>query len=172
MLRGLDGDAAAHRELLRALSAKLLGFYQRRVFGDHSVVEDLVQDTLIAIHTRRASYDRSQALMPWVFAIARHKMIDLHRRKGGRIEVSLEAAEHVAAVDDAEAAAAGYDLDRLLAELPAKQRDSIRLVKLEGLSIQEASERTGLSVALVKVSIHRGLKRLSERLGREGDHGH
>jgi DNA-directed RNA polymerase specialized sigma24 family protein len=79
MLEGLDGDAASHAALLRALVPLLRAFYRRRV-GDRDAIEDLVQETLIAVHTRRMSFDRKRSFSPWLFAVARYKMIDHFRR--------------------------------------------------------------------------------------------
>jgi RNA polymerase sigma-70 factor (ECF subfamily) len=160
MQRGLGGGAAAHRELLMELAVSLRAFYARRVGGDASDVEDLVQETLIAVHVRRESYDPSRPFLTWAFAIARYKLADHFRRRGLRRAAPIEEAEQVLAEDETEAALAAADLERLMRELTVKQREVIRYVKLEGLSVNEAAERSGLSIANVKVSVHRGLSRL------------
>ena len=81
MLRGLDGDANAHRRLLSLLSERLRAYYSHRMASAHADVEDLVQETLLAVHLRRASYDRGQPFTAWAFAIARYKLIDHWRRR-------------------------------------------------------------------------------------------
>jgi RNA polymerase sigma-70 factor (ECF subfamily) len=168
MVRGLDGDAAAHRRLLSLLSALLRAFFRRRLGGDGADAEDLVQDTLIAIHTRRVTYDRAQPLEAWVYAVARYKLIDHFRRAKVRATVPLEAAGAVFAESDVEAGTAKVDLDRLLSALPARQQALVRSVKLEGLSVAEAAARAGMSPSAVKVSVHRGIKALTRNL-RGGD---
>jgi RNA polymerase sigma-70 factor (ECF subfamily) len=171
MVRGLDGDAAAHARLLALLSMRLRAFFRRRLGGDGADVEDLVQETLIAVHTRRGTYDRAQPFEAWVYAVARYKLIDHFRRAKVRATVPLEAAGAVFADTDVEAGTAKADLDRLLSALPARQQALIRSVKIEGLSMAEAAERSGMSVSAVKVSVHRGLGALSRRL-RGGDGAH
>ena len=84
MIDGLGGDAAAHASLLRQIVPLLRGFYRRRVRGADDDVEDLVQETLIAVHTRRGTYDRDRPFTAWMFSIARYKMID-HFRRAGRL---------------------------------------------------------------------------------------
>lgn len=167
MMRSLDGDASAHRELLRALAQLSRGYFVRRLAGDTAAAEDLVQETLIAVHTRRAGFDRSRPFTPWAYAIARHKLVDHLRRRAANPAVPLGEAEPALQADAASVAAAG-DLERLLRTLPSKQRRSIELAKIEGLSLAETAQRTGLSVAAVKVSIHRGLKALSASVRQGG----
>lgn len=160
MLRGLEGDAAAHRMLLANLAELLSAFFERRVINAPFDADDLVQETLIAVHNRRMSYDPSRPFVAWAFAIARYKLADAYRRYNIRIPVPLEAAEDVSTEDESEGASARMDLERLLGELPAKQREAIHYTKIQGLSVAEAAERSGLSESFVKVSVHRGLKRL------------
>lgn len=168
MLRGLAGDAAAHNRLLSELAILLRGFYSRRLGGDPSDAEDLVQETLIAVHSRRESYDPSKAFTSWAFSMARYKMIDEFRRRRVRTSIPIEDVEDLFAADAIAPASAALDLDRLMSELSPQQRTAIRQVKLEGLSVEEAALRSGLSPSNVKISIHRGLKKLIER-ARKGE---
>lgn len=164
MIAGLDGDAQAHAHLLRILAELLRAYYRRRLGQGNDVVEDLVQETLIAVHKRRASYDRDRPFTAWFYAIARYKMID-HFRRAGR-ELPTEDIEAVADETDAQAASlARLDLERLLAELPEKQAMAIRATRIEGLSIAETAARADIGESDVKISIHRGLKALMKRIG-------
>jgi RNA polymerase sigma-70 factor, ECF subfamily len=162
MVAGLAGDKAAYRVLLTALGAVLRRYYSRRVGRDDA--EDLVQDALIAIHTRRATYDASQPFTPWLYAIARYKLLDHLRRRRVRAAIPLDDAGVLFAEDESEAALARRDLDVLLAGLPEPTRTLVRQVKIEGLSMREAADRAGRSEIAVRVGIHRGLKTLSDRL--------
>lgn len=164
MLRGLDGDGGAHRQLLAGLAVLLRRYYARAMRRNPSDVEDLVQECLIAVHTRRESYDRSQLFTPWLFAIARYKKIDHYRRGQLRATAPLEDVELTFGLDDSDAIEAGLDLEHLLSELPERERDAIRHVKLEGRSVTEAAELGGITESYVKVSIHRGLKKLMARV--------
>lgn len=163
MIQGLNGDAAGHGRLLSELAVLLRKFYASQLRGDVSEVEDLVQETLIAVHNRRASYDPNRPFLTWAFAMARYKMIDEIRRKRLRKTVPIDDVAGLFAQDDYEAASAAQDVQKLMAGLPEKQRKVIQYVKLDGFSVIEAAERSGLSPSNVKVSIHRGLKRLLAR---------
>lgn len=164
MLAGLDGDAAAYARLLTALRGRLHGFFARRMGGRAGDAEDLVQETLIALHARRATFDRTQPLGAWVYAIARYKLIDHYRRTGRRIQVSLDDAGALAAPDASAAAEAKLDVDRGLAGLPPRARDLVRSVKIEGTPVAEVAARTGMSETAVKVAVHRGFGRLARSL--------
>jgi RNA polymerase sigma-70 factor (ECF subfamily) len=160
MVASLDGDAAAYRELLRELTGYLRAYYRRRLANAAADAEDLVQETLIAVHSRRSSYDRSQPFTAWAYAMASYKFVDYLRKRRVRAAVPIDETEDLFAADESERAAASRDVEQLLSDLPASQREAIRLTKIEGLSINEAARRTGQSEAATKVGIHRGLKRL------------
>ncbi|ANC52395.1 RNA polymerase subunit sigma-70 [Brevundimonas sp. GW460-12-10-14-LB2] len=163
MLNGLDGDAQAWRVLLSDLAAHLRPFFKRRLFNGESDAEDLVQETLIAIHAKRATWDRNQSFTAWAFTIARHKLIDHLRRQGRRLTEPLDDASVLLAEHTVEDGVMRRDLTRALSILPARQRALIHDVKVTGLSVAEAAERHGYSVAAAKVSIHRSFKALTAR---------
>ena len=115
MLGGLDGDAAAHGALLRALVPLLRSFYRRRLHGAEGDVDDLIQETLIAVHTRRSTYDRDRPFTAWLYAVARYRIIDHARRR--KLSVALEDVEASLVADDVEAVfSAQMDLDALFVE--------------------------------------------------------
>lgn len=165
MTAGLDGDGAAHRTLLDRLSRHLRAYYKgklARIGRSSEEAEDLVQDALMAIHTRRQTYDPGQLFTPWVHAIARYKLIDhLRRTKASMTDVPLDEADEIVALDDHAGAESALDLDRLLTALPEKMQRAIRCVKIEGLSVAEAATRCSMSESAIKVSVHRGLKALA-----------
>lgn len=167
MGRGLDGDQVSYRALLAALAPFLRGFFARRLSGGDAAVEDLVQETLIAIHVKRETYDRAQPFTPWAYAIARYKLIDHFRRTGTRKAVPMDDAEDLLAEGNPEEGAVRRDVAKLLSSLPQKQADILRDVKLEGLSMEETAQKRGMSVTAVKVTVHRALKRLMERVRHE-----
>lgn len=159
MVEGLDGDAAAHAALLRALVPLLRAFYRRRV-GDGDAIEDLVQETLIAVHTRRMTYDRERPFAAWLFAVARYKMVDHFRRQ--RQTCSIDEMEDMFVSDGFEDEVnARLDVARLLEKLPPKQAQGIRQTRLDGHSVAEAADASGIGQSDVKVSVHRGLKGLA-----------
>lgn len=171
MMRGLDGDAAAWRVLLTEMGGHLRPFFVRRLFGDASDAEDLVQETLIAIHAKRATWDTRQPFTAWAYAVARHKLIDHLRRQGRRPAHPLEEAAELFADHTVEDGAARWDLGRCLSLLPVRQRRLIEDVRLRGLSVAEAADRHGYSVAAAKVSLHRSMKSLNAKFAPANDGG-
>ena len=163
MVRGLAGDSAAYRAFLKDLSAHLRAFLRRRLARLPDDVEDLVQETLLAVHNQRHTYETDQPLTAWVHAIARYKLVDLLRRRAGREAMNdpLDDELAVFASSDTEAADARRDVAKLLQRLPERQRLPIQYMKLEGLSVIEAARATGMSESAVKVGVHRGLKALA-----------
>ncbi|HWZ78137.1 MAG TPA: sigma-70 family RNA polymerase sigma factor [Candidatus Sulfotelmatobacter sp.] len=171
MISGLDGDGAAHRALLERLSSHLRGYFKQRfarIGHGPTEAEDLLQEALMAIHTRRHTYDRSQPLTPWVYAIARYKFLDyLRRTKASFRDLPIEDATEIMAHDDSGGIDSGLDLERLMSGLSSKARQAIQCVKLDGLSVREAAEKCGMSESAIKVSVHRGLRALAVLVSRE-----
>lgn len=169
MSASLAGDTAAYRSLLGETARLLRGYYARRLGAGAADVEDLVQEALIAMHTRRATYDSSLPLTPWLHAIARYKLIDHLRRAKRRSAVPLDEADNLYDDSDQEAATARRDVEKLVATLPERAQRLLRDVKIEGKSIEEVSAQTGLSDSAVKVAVHRALRSLTAML--RGDAG-
>jgi RNA polymerase sigma-70 factor, ECF subfamily len=165
MLAGLAGDSVAHRTFLELLSHRFRTFFIRRLTHMNSRdAEDLVQEALIAIHTRRHGYDPGQPVTAWVFAIARYKLIDYFRRtKTFGVSIPIDDVADLFSAYEVDATDSVRDIETLLSRLPEKQGTVIRLVKLEDLSVREASARTGLSESNVKINIHRGMQRKAAR---------
>ena len=161
-VRGLAGDAAAYHRFLLDLSRFLRAYLRGRLSRAPDEVEDLVQETLLAVHNQRHTYDPALPLTAWVHAIARYKMIDLLRRRAGHeaLHEPLEEDTLFAASDDA-ARDARRDIAVLLQRLPDRHRLPIQHVKIDGMSVAEAARVTGMSESAVKVGIHRGLKALA-----------
>ena len=167
LLQGLAGDAKAYQSCLTEIGAHLRAFFKRRLTSLPHDVEDLVQETLLALHNQRHTYHSDQPLTAWVHAIARYKLIDLFRARGRREALNdpLDDELQVFAASDTDAADARRDLGQLLQQLPAHQRLPIVHMKLEGLSVIETAKATGMSESAVKVGVHRGLKALAALIG-------
>ncbi len=157
MARAQSGDAAAYRELLVACQSWLARYFRGRI-APH-LIDDLVQETMISMHAKRATFDPDRAFLPWLAAIARFRWIDQLRRSYRADETELPDTVSVPAHEDEVGARIG--IGRLLSLLPEGQAEVLRLVKIDGLSVAEASAATGQSESLVKVNVHRGLKRLA-----------
>jgi len=169
MIRSLQGDPGAHRELLAALGRYLRAYFGRRLGAGAAELEDLVQETLLAVHLKRESYDRSLPFTPWAYAFARYKLIDHLRRRKRSIHVPLEDAGALFAAEEAEEGARHTDLDRILQRLPERQRTLIEEVKLQGLSVEEAARKRGVTAVSARVMLHRSLKWLNQALRDEND---
>jgi RNA polymerase sigma-70 factor (ECF subfamily) len=163
-LRAQSGDDAAYRQALGLLASRLRAYLKRRLSGLPDEVEDLVQETLLALHLQRGTYDPALPVSAWAVAIARHKLVDLWRRRGRRDDLhdALDEVDESVLAAPPDPGEARRDLDTLLRELPEAQRRAILLTKVDGLSVAEASRRTGASESAIKVQVHRGLKRLAE----------
>jgi RNA polymerase sigma-70 factor (ECF subfamily) len=163
LILGLGGDSTAYRAFLKELSAHLRGYFRRRLNSLPDEVEDLLQECLIAIHNQRQTYDARQPLTAWVHAIAKYKLVDLMRRRARHdlLNDPLDDEMDFATPSDEEAADARRDIGELLTHLPERQRLPIVHTKLEGLSVAETAELTGMSESAVKIGVHRGLKALA-----------
>lgn len=160
MIASLDGHSRAYQALLRLSAERLRLYFRRRLPGREADVEDLVQDTLIAIHRKRASYNTDLPFTAWLHGIARYRLIDLLRRDYRQASTPFDDnfdAEEDGAVD---AILAELDVANLLAKLSPKQADAIRLTRIEGHSVRDAAELSGQSEPSIKVNVHRGIGRL------------
>jgi len=148
------------------LSELLRAYFRKRLNQKPDFVEDMLQETLLAVHNQRHTYRVDQPLTAWVHAIARYKLIDWLRANGTRDALTdpLDDELEVFSASDTDASDAKKDLAQLLATLPERQRLPIVHMKLEGLSVQETAKLTGMSESAVKVGVHRGLKALAVRI--------
>ncbi|HYD86626.1 MAG TPA: sigma-70 family RNA polymerase sigma factor [Vitreimonas sp.] len=167
LLKGLAGEEAAHRAFLTEAAALLRAYFRNRLRGRAEDAEDLVQETLVALHTRRDSYDPNYPLTAWLYAIARYRLIDFLRRAKHRDHAGLDGHDFGEPDPEYDAADAKHDIKVLLDKLPEKQRTAIRMVKLEERSVRETADATGLSESDIKISIHRGLKTLMRLMAGE-----
>lgn len=171
MRKAQNGDSASYVILLQKVQ------YMVRHFVDNSFArlglksfggqDDVVQEVLLAIHHKRSAFDESQFFLPWMYAIARYKIIDYFRRNKKNIysSVSLSTEDELMAFDIAVVAEFGahYDVEKLFNLLPEKQREILTMVKLQGFSIEDVEKKTGYTSSDIKVSIHRGLKFLQRK---------
>jgi RNA polymerase sigma factor (sigma-70 family) len=157
LLAARAGDGAAYERLLRELDLWLRAYYARRL--PYPAADDARQEVLLAVHAKRHTFASSKPFGAWVTAIARYKWVDRVRDASRYSALVLD--EDIAIEDHEGAAISAAALDQLLGRLKPAQESVIRLVKLNGLSIARAAGATGQSAALVKINIHRGLKKLS-----------
>ncbi len=160
----LSGDEVGYRRLLgefaRAIRPLIRGAFARARVGDADV-EDVVQETLLAIHLKRATWDPSQKVTPWVMAIARHKSIDAMRRRGVRRAENIEDFEAVLAAPEPPDPHQRSDVEKLMETLSPRARDIVRAISLEEQTITTTAARLGMSEVAVRVALHRALKSLA-----------
>jgi len=160
------GDAAAYNRLLTSL-APALRSAARRGLGRAGLplddAEDIVQETLLAIHLKRQTWDASLPFGPWLRAIARNKLIDAMRRRGRRDHVPIEEFAETLANDAAEPTPVPARLDHHLQSLPERQRSAVTAISLDGASIREAAARLNMSEGAIRVALHRGLATLAAK---------
>ena len=166
LIAGLAGDASAYHDFLKELSGYLRAFLRRRLSGSRDEIEDVLQETLLAIHNSRNTYDPDQPLTAWVYAIARYKLIDFTRARHRRDSrnLSLDGIEELLGKPEYEPLQAKLDLYKLLEQLHDRHRLPILYTRIHGLSVVEAARLTGMSESAVKVGVHRGLKVLAEKI--------
>jgi RNA polymerase sigma-70 factor (ECF subfamily) len=152
------GDKQAYAALLGTARHWLARYFRGKVMPCQ--LDDLIQDTLLSLHRKLASYDPARPFMPWLAAIARYRFVDHLRLVYRQAEDEL-GGDHPALDPQEPAITARISLERLFESLPEAQHRAIALVKIEGLSVSEAAASTGQSESLIKVNIHRGLKRLA-----------
>jgi RNA polymerase sigma-70 factor (ECF subfamily) len=158
MAAAQKGDRRAYATLLEESMRWLQRYYRRRIAPTQ--IDDLVQEVLLSLHRKLASYDPDRPYLPWLAAIARYRWVD-HLRRVYRAEDVSGENHHLSVAPEQDVVAARISLERLFEQLPEAQAQVIELVKIEGQSICDAAKLSGQSESLVKVNIHRGLKRLS-----------
>jgi RNA polymerase sigma-70 factor (ECF subfamily) len=164
------GDEAAYARLLASLAPILRGLARRSLARTRleSDLEDVVQETLLAIHLKRHTWDETRPFGPWARAIIHHKLVDAARRRGFRVEVPVDNFTDVLAapMPDPERSVGG--LERYLDELPARQRDVVQALTLDGATVRDTALRLRTSEGNVRVALHRGLAALAARIRRFG----
>ena len=172
MAAAQGGDGAAYRALL-VQAARLLrrAIRMRAPWLTAEDVEDLVQDTLLSVHRARASYDPVRPFIPWLMAIARHRLADHLRRESRRRNGAHAHATHDetfgtrAAKDHSDTVVNGLALREAMRDLPRAQREAVHLLRLRQLPLEEAARESGTSAAALKVSLHRAAQRLRTMIG-------
>jgi RNA polymerase sigma-70 factor (ECF subfamily) len=157
MVRAQAGDRQAYGVLLTEASRWLKRYFARR--SAPSAIDDLIQETLLSVHRKLASFDPARPFLPWLAAIARYRWVDHLRRAYRAAEVEL--ADDVAVESEEDEIGARISLERLFGLLPPGQARAIELVKIKGHSVAEAARHCGQSEPLIKTNIHRGLKKLA-----------
>jgi RNA polymerase sigma-70 factor, ECF subfamily len=162
----IGGDEKAYAEFLRRAACLVRGFARRKIVQGGIDPEDIVQETLLAIHMKRHTWHDQEPVLPWLRAIARYKLIDAFRRRGFRTEIEIDEIAETFAAPEPETVS-DREIQRALATLAPGQRSVVAAVTLDGYSIGEAARNLGISEGAVRVALHRGLKSIAKRFGRQ-----
>ena len=167
LLRAAIGaDEKAYAEFLQRAACLVRSFARRRIVRGGIDPEDIVQETLLAVHAKRHTWRANEPVLPWLYAIARYKLIDAFRRQGRRVEIEIGEIADTLASPEVETVRDG-EVKRALAALTPGQRSVVAAVTVDGHSVSETAETLGISEGAVRVALHRGLTTIARRFGRQ-----
>jgi RNA polymerase sigma factor (sigma-70 family) len=158
------GDTQSYHRLLKELAPVLRGLASRgfaRYRISREDAEDVVQETLLAVHCKRHTWDQRQPFMPWLRAVARNKLVDSLRRRGRRVHVPIDDVGELLAGEEPSGELNGHDADRLIARLKGREREIVLAISIEGASARQVAERLGMTEGAVRVALHRALRSLA-----------
>ncbi|MCB1558447.1 MAG: sigma-70 family RNA polymerase sigma factor [Alphaproteobacteria bacterium] len=161
-----SGDSAAYRELLGSIVPVIRRSLSRSL-PSSDIIDDVVQEVLLSVHKALHTYSADRPFLPWLMAITSFRRTDYlrqHYAARGNKQVSLENVDLPDYLNNSESAAQIKDVEKALDSLPEKQKEVVELLKIKGYSTREVSEKTGLSESAVKVTMHRALQKLKEKL--------
>jgi RNA polymerase sigma-70 factor, ECF subfamily len=162
----IAGDERSYASFLEQVALMIRRFLRPKIRNFTIDAEDIVQETLLAIHLKRHTWITDAPVTPWIFTIARHKFVDAIRRSRRRGEISLEGTAEVAS-QEVQEPLVSRDIGRVLGMLTPVQRAVVAAISVEGCSIAETAKRLGKSETAIRVSLHRGLSAISARFGRK-----
>jgi RNA polymerase sigma-70 factor, ECF subfamily len=165
MRAAIAGDEKAYGDFLRRAACLVRGFARRKIVPGGIDPEDIVQETLLAIHIKRHTWRDDAPVVPWLYAIARHKLIDAFRRRGRRVEIEIGEIAETFAQPEPETTS-DQEIRRALETLAPRQRSVVAAVSVDGRSISETAKSLGMSETAVRVALHRGLAAIAKRFGR------
>jgi RNA polymerase sigma-70 factor, ECF subfamily len=167
MRLAISGDNAAYHRLLKAVTPVLRAGARRGLARAGQPIdqsEDIVQDILLAVHLKRHTWDVNAPLAPWLFAIARNKLIDALRRRGRRVFVNIDDFAETIPDEPAAETVSANEIASLLQTLPSRQREVLQSIAVESISIRETAAKFAMSEGAVRVALHRALTSLTAKL--------
>jgi len=167
MRLSISGDNVAYQRLLKAVTPVLRAGARRGLARAGQPVdqsEDVVQDILLAVHLKRHTWDANAPFAPWLFAIARNKLIDALRRRGRRVFVNIDDFAETIPDEPATESASASEVAAALQTLPPRQREVLQSIAVESASIKDTAVKFAMSEGAVRVALHRALTSLTARL--------
>ena len=165
MRAAIAGDEKAYGDFLQRAACLVRRFARRKIVQGGIDPEDIVQETLLAIHMKRHTWRQDAPVTPWIYAIANYKLIDAFRRRGRRVEIEIGEIAEILSVPEAETIS-DREVGRALATLAPGQRSVVEAISVDGRSISETAKSLGMSETAVRVALHRGLASIARRNGR------
>lgn len=165
MRAAIAGDERAYGDFLQRAACLVRGFVRRKILQGGLDPEDIVQETLLAIHLKRHTWRQEASVTPWIHAIAKYKLIDAFRRRGRRMEIDIDEISDTLSLPEAESVS-DQEIARALGTLAPGQRSVVAAVSVDGRSIRETARNLGMSETAVRVALHRGLAAIARRIGR------
>jgi RNA polymerase sigma-70 factor, ECF subfamily len=159
------GDERAYRDFLRRAAKLVSDFVRPRIFAGGIDPEDIVQDVLLAIHRKRHTRRPDVPIAPWLYAIARYKLIDALRRRSRRSETAIEAVADALAAPEGESVRL-WEVEKAVEDLAPGQRAVVSAISVQGRTISEAAQDLGMKEPAVRVAFHRGLAAIAAKFGR------
>lgn len=166
MRAAIAGDERAYEVFLQQTAALVRGFCRSRITHGGIEAEDIVQETLLAVHLKRHTWRQGSPISPWLYGIARYKLVDAFRRRGRVIEVEIDEIDEIAALPEADSVS-DQEIGRVLDSLPPGQKAVVSSISVDGRSIGETAEQLGMKETAVRVALHRGLTAIARRFGRQ-----
>jgi RNA polymerase sigma factor (sigma-70 family) len=156
------GDQRAYAAFLTSITPLMRGIARSRGTGlGPEACEDIVQETLLAIHQKRHTWREDMPVRPWLYAIVRYKVVDAFRARGRRVHLQIEDFAEVLPAEAAPDPTERADAERVIARLDERSARIVRAIGLDGASVAEVAGSLGMSEVAVRVALHRGLKRLA-----------
>ena len=166
MRAAIAGDERAYSEFLRRTASLVRLFAERRIVQRAIDPDDIVQETLLAVHTKRHTWRDDAPIKPWIYAIARYKLVDAFRHRGRRLEIDIDEIAESFAGPESEILS-DREVGGALEALAPGQRSVVAAISVEGHSIGGAAKSLGMSEAAVRVALHRGLTAIARRFRRD-----
>jgi len=164
MRAAIAGDERAYEDFLHRTAQLVRGYCRSRITRGGIDPEDIVQETLLAVHTKRHTWRQESPISPWLYGIARYKLVDAFRRRGRAVEVEIDEIAEILAAPEQEGAS-DREIERVLGSLPEGQKAVVSSISVDGFSIGETAVKLGMKENAVRVALHRGLATISRRFG-------